>query len=115
VEEDNVLKPLPWFVNSDGRLPGLLSPDIKQPRPLIQPLPRLRRLRGAERGRTLIAAVIEKDGPVGVRKLLASSGDTQFDASSLEILDAWRFAPAEKSGGAVSVLVLVETSFSSVP
>jgi TonB family protein len=111
------LIPIPPLSDAEGNPPLITgSPGLVLPQPLSRPLPQVpSSALGNRSGRSVLAVVIEKDGKVGRRALLQTSGDREFDRRSLEVLDLWMFKPAMLQGNPVSTLAIVETTFRAGP
>jgi TonB family protein len=102
---------VPDMTDAEGNAPALQNFNgITSPKAISQPLPKPVRIEPRQRIKALIALVIEKDGSIGKKALLVSSGIIQFDASSLQAIESWRFEPPEISGHATSMLAIAETT-----
>jgi len=69
-------------------------------------------MRARVEGIVLLHCVVETDGTVGAVKVFKSLDAVNgLDASAVDALKQWRFAPGEKAGAAVPVLVFIEMTF----
>ena len=107
---------VPRLTDAEGQIPVLPgTPESVIPRILAQPLPRRGQGPYQSQGEVFIVVVIEKDGKIGNRAILKSSGDTVFDHESIQVLDKWQFAPPLLHNNPVSMLAIVQTSFRIFP
>jgi TonB family protein len=88
-----------------------LGPDVTPPRVVKQVNPRYPTDHGVRAvGSVIIALVVSSKGiprdPHVVKGL-----DQELDASAVEAVKEWRFAPAEKSGKPIAVRVSVQIQF----
>jgi len=96
----------------DGRDPSLkqrLSPPVELWR-VHPPAPASARRPPGE-GKAVLAGVIERDGAMSSVRVLTSSGNRDFDASSAEAVRQWRFRPATIDGSPVRLYLHVTTSY----
>jgi protein TonB len=88
-----------------------LSPDIIPPRIIKQVPPRHSNGRGVRVvGSVTVALVVSSKGiPKDVR--VVKGLDKDFDQSTVEAVEQWRFAPAQKDGKPVAVRISLEIAF----
>jgi len=77
----------------------------------IQPAPPASGRRPPAEGKAFLGGVIERDGSVSHIRILAPSGNSDFDASSVEAVRQWRYTPATLDGSPVRLYLDVSTSF----
>jgi TonB family protein len=69
-------------------------------------------MRARVEGIVLLHCVVKTDGTVGAVRVFKSLDAVYgLDASAVDALKQWRFAPGEKAGAAVPVLVFIEMKF----
>jgi TonB family protein len=100
----------PWPPAGVIRLDKTMTPPkiIRQIKPRYTEDARRAKIQGVVH----VDAVVKTDGTVGETRVTRSL-DTQFglDQRAVEALKEWRFAPGQKEGVAVPVLVEIELTF----
>lgn len=88
-----------------------LGPDVTPPRVIKQVPPRQSTGRGVRVvGSVTVALIVSSNGvPKGVR--VVKGLDKEVDQSTVEAVEQWRFAPAQKDGKPVAVNVSLEIAF----
>lgn len=104
--------PDPWpppgvhIPGQDGVTPPRLTWDVKANYTAAA-------MRARIEGIVLLHGVVKADGTVGAVRVFKSLDAVHgLDAAAVDALEQWRFAPGEKAGAAVPVLVFVEMKFS---
>lgn len=96
----------------DGRDPAvkakLVPPDLLH---RVQPSPPASGRKPPAEGKAFLACVIEPDGSVSNVRVLSTSGNRDFDASSLEAVRQWRYSPPSLDGAPVRLFNHVTTSY----
>jgi TonB family protein len=88
-----------------------LGPDITPPRVIKQVPPRQSTRRGVRVvGSVTVALIVSSKGvPKGVQ--VVKGLDKEVDQSTVEAVEQWRFAPAQKDGKPVAVRVSLDIAF----
>jgi protein TonB len=96
----------------DGQDPAvkakLVPPDLLH---RVQPSPPASGRKPPAEGKAFLACVIEPDGSVSNVRVLSTSGNRDFDASSLEAVRQWRYSPPSLDGAPVRLFNHVTTSY----
>ena len=96
----------------DGRDPAvkakLVPPDLLH---RVQPSPPASGRKPPAEGKAFLACVIEPDGSISNVRVLSTSGNRDFDASSLEAVRQWRYSPPSLDGAPVRLFNHVTTSY----
>jgi len=96
----------------DARDPALkarlVPPDLLH---RVQPSPPASGRKPPAEGKAFLACVIEPDGSVSNVRVLSTSGNRDFDASSLNAVRQWRFSPPTLDGAPVRLINHVTTSY----
>lgn len=99
----------PVLAVRDPALKGrFVPPDLLH---RVQPSPPASGRRPPAEGKAFLACVIERDGSVSNVRVLTTSGNRDFDASSLAAVRQWRYSPATLDGTAVRLFNHVTTSY----
>lgn len=82
----------PVLDDRDPSVKARLTPQAELRR--VQPSPPASGRKPPAEGKALLGGVIERDGSVSSVRVLMSSGNRDFDASSVEALRQWQYRPA---------------------
>ncbi len=106
------LPPLPPDISGQEVFEAL-TPGLKHPEPIAEPLPPYTPEARAAKigGLVLLQVVIRKDGSIGEVKLLSDPGYGLGESAVNCVKTQWRFRPGTLNGEAVNVRVNLEISF----